>query len=70
MGDFSERQVRILRWMRTYVAVHGEAPSLREIAAGVGLSSPSSVLYQLEGLEAVGAVQHRGAVRRRAWLAC
>ncbi|MGW0778976.1 LexA family protein [Streptomyces sp. NPDC002835] len=37
VGDFSERQVRILRWMRSYVAVHGEAPSLREIAAGVGL---------------------------------
>ncbi|MGW7286235.1 LexA family protein [Streptomyces sp. NPDC054847] len=70
MDDFTERQVRILRWMRTYVAVNGEAPSLREIAAGVGLSSPSSVLYQLERLEAVGAVQRRGEARRRAWLAC
>jgi hypothetical protein len=54
VGDFSERQVRILRWMRTYVAVHGEAP-------------PSSVLDQLEAL---GAVKRRGEVRRRAWLAC
>jgi repressor LexA len=70
MADFTERQVRILRWMRTYVAVHGEAPSLREIAAGVGLSSPSSVLYQLERLEELGAVRRRGAVHRRAWLAC
>ncbi|MGW7467001.1 LexA family protein [Streptomyces xantholiticus] len=68
MGDFSERQVRILRWMRTYVAVHGEAPSLREIAAGVGLSSPSSVLYQLERLESLGAVKRRSGDRRRAWL--
>jgi repressor LexA len=70
MSDFAERQVRILRWMRTYVAVHGEAPSLREIAAGAGLSSPSSVLYQLERLEASGAVERRGRIRRRAWLAC
>jgi repressor LexA len=70
MNDFTERQVRILRWMRTYVAVHGEAPSLPEIAAGAGLSSPSSVLYQLERLEALGAVKRRGGVRWRAWLAC
>jgi repressor LexA len=70
VGDFTERQVRILRWMRSYVAVHAEAPSLRKIAAGVGLSSPSSVLYQLERLEALGAVKRRGEVRRRAWLAC
>jgi repressor LexA len=70
MGDFSERQVSILRWMRTYVAVNGEAPSLREIAAGVGLSSPSSVLYQLERLESLGAVKRRGGHRQRAWLTC
>jgi repressor LexA len=70
MSDFSERQVRILRRLRTYVAVHGETPSLREIAAGACLSSPSSVLYQLERLEALGAVKRRGEGRRRAWLAC
>jgi repressor LexA len=70
VGDFSERQVRILRWMRTYVAVHGEAPSLREIAAGVGLPSPARVLYQLERLEALGAVKRRGEGCRRGWLAC
>ncbi|MEU0368830.1 hypothetical protein ABZ070_00945 [Streptomyces sp. NPDC006283] len=70
MDDFTDRQVRILRWMRTDVAMHGEAPSLREIAAGVGLSSPSSVLYQLQRLEALGAVERRGRARRRAWLTC
>jgi repressor LexA len=70
MGDFTERQVRILRWMRAYVAVNGEAPSLREIAAGVGLSSPSSVLYQLKRLEVLGAVKRRDAARGRAWQTC
>ncbi|WP_404782313.1 LexA family protein [Streptomyces pristinaespiralis] len=70
MGDFTERQVRILRWMRTYVAVNGEAPSLREIAAGVGLSSPSSVLYQLKRREVLGAVKRRDAARGRAWQTC
>ncbi|MEU0368823.1 hypothetical protein ABZ070_00895 [Streptomyces sp. NPDC006283] len=54
MDDLSDRQVRILRWMRSYVAVPGEAPLLREIGAGVGLSSPSSMLCRLEALGASG----------------
>ncbi|MGW7081569.1 LexA family protein [Streptomyces sp. NPDC054871] len=34
----------------------GEAPSVREIGRAVGLSSPSSVLYQPRRLEQAGAV--------------
>jgi repressor LexA len=62
--------VRILRFIRSYAAVNGEAPSLREIAAGVGLSSPSSVLYQLKRLEVLGAVKRRDAASGRAWQTC
>ncbi|MEU0375401.1 hypothetical protein ABZ070_35795 [Streptomyces sp. NPDC006283] len=51
--------------MRSYVAAHGEAPSLWEIAADVGLSSPSNVLYQLERLEGLRTVQRREQARRR-----
>lgn len=40
--------------------MHGEYPSLREIGARVGLSSPSSVLYQLRRLEVRGAVVRDG----------
>ncbi|QMU18235.1 hypothetical protein H3L99_02125 [Streptomyces pristinaespiralis] len=43
---------------------------MREIAAGVGLSSPSSVRYQLEWLETLGAVRRRGEARRRGRLTC
>jgi DNA-binding IclR family transcriptional regulator len=45
--------------MRSCVRVHGEAPSLREIGAGPGLSR-SAVLHPLERLEALGAVARRG----------
>ncbi|GGT36470.1 hypothetical protein GCM10010271_45550 [Streptomyces kurssanovii] len=64
MSDFTERQVRILHRTSTYVAVNGEAPSLRGIAAEIGLSSPSSGLYQMERLESVGAVRRHGEARR------
>ncbi|MET9425809.1 hypothetical protein ABZY06_34850 [Streptomyces sp. NPDC006540] len=48
---------------------HGEPPTLRQIAGGVGLSSPSSVLYQLSRLEEQGAVR-RGGTRHRSWITC
>ncbi|WP_329833425.1 helix-turn-helix domain-containing protein [Streptomyces sp. BE133] len=44
----------------------GEAPSLRQIAERVGLTSTSSVHYQL------GQLEERGLVRRaaRRWRSC
>ncbi|MFF1562024.1 hypothetical protein ACFVY1_00590 [Streptomyces sp. NPDC058293] len=52
----TERQERIVRYIREWVAETGEYPTIREIGAGVGLSSPSSVLYQLRRMEARGVV--------------
>jgi repressor LexA len=69
MLDLTDRQVRIMRFIRTWVGEHGEPPTLRQIAGGVGLSSPSSVLYQLSRLEEQGAVR-RGGTRHRSWITC
>ncbi|MEU6657426.1 hypothetical protein [Streptomyces sp. NPDC046821] len=60
--EITERQRSILVAIRAHIADRGEAPTVREIAAAVGLSSPSSVLYQLRRLEEAGDLQRaRGA---------
>ncbi|MFF2191284.1 LexA family protein [Streptomyces sp. NPDC058155] len=60
----SERQVEILRALRGWIADTGEAPSVRELGARVGLSSTSSVVCQLARLEEQGLI-HRGGRRWR-----
>ncbi|MFE6808587.1 helix-turn-helix domain-containing protein [Streptomyces sp. NPDC057681] len=63
--DITERQRSVLAAIRAHIADHGEAPTVREIAAAVGLSSPSSVLYQLRRLEEAGVLRRaRGAGAR------
>jgi repressor LexA len=48
--SISPRQVTILKFIRESVARQGYAPSLREIAQAVGLSSQSTVSYHLSAL--------------------
>ncbi|MEV0776303.1 MarR family transcriptional regulator [Streptomyces sp. NPDC050428] len=55
----TERQVQILRALRGWIADTGEAPSVRELGACVGLSSTSSVAYQLARLEEQGLIHRR-----------
>ncbi|MET7609442.1 MarR family transcriptional regulator [Streptomyces avermitilis] len=62
----SARQQEILACIRRWIVEHGEAPTVREIARTVGLSSTSSVAYQLRQLEERGEItreagQHRSA---------
>lgn len=52
----SFRQVAILRAVRDWIAEYGEGPSIRQIGHRVGLSSSSSVAYQLGRLEALGYI--------------
>ncbi|MFE4925378.1 LexA family protein [Streptomyces sp. NPDC056661] len=54
MHSLTDRQRRILATIRDHIAETGEAPTVREIGAAVGLSSSSSVLYQLRRLEQAG----------------
>lgn len=50
----TERQRRILRVISEWMERHGYAPTMREIAESVGLTSKSSVAYQLSILESRG----------------
>lgn len=63
----------ILRYITDYLQEHGYAPSVREIAEGVGLKSPSSVHRYLvemidEGiLETDAEAGTPRAIRVRGW---
>jgi hypothetical protein len=58
------RQRKILRAIRESVQQHGYPPSMREIGEAVGLTSTSSVGYQLSILQRKGYL-HRGLGRAR-----
>ncbi|HET6360095.1 MarR family transcriptional regulator [Streptomyces sp.] len=62
----SARQESILRCITGWIAEHGEAPTIREIGESVGLSSTSSVAYQLRRLEDAGLISRS----RRSWRSC
>ncbi len=47
--------------------VEGEPPTVREIAAAVGLKSPSSVQKHLKALEREGIITQGGRGRSRSW---
>ena len=62
--NLTDRQLRILGTIREGINDRGFPPTVREIAITVGLSSPSSVQYQLDILEQAGLIQ-RDARRSR-----
>ncbi|MFD7776959.1 hypothetical protein [Streptomyces sp. NPDC059753] len=43
----TDRQRRIVTCAREWLAEHGAAPTMRELGVAVGLTSTSSVAYQL-----------------------
>jgi repressor LexA len=50
----TDRQRAVLEAIRTSIEERGYAPSMREIGRAIGLTSPSSVKYQLLALESKG----------------
>jgi len=60
----SARQHRILAMIRDSVERSGYPPTVREIAAAVGLASPSSVTYHLKALERHGLLHRRAHAPR------
>ncbi len=65
MGDLPERQRLILQVIEDAVREQGYPPTVREIGAKVGLTSPASVQSHLAALESQGYIR-RGASKRRA----
>ena len=52
----TERQERIVAYIRERIFEDGEAPTVDEIGAHEGLTSRSSVHYQLRQIEEKGAI--------------
>jgi repressor LexA len=49
-----EKSLQVFRFVASFVAVKGYAPSYRQIGAACGLKSTSNVAYHLDKLAAAG----------------
>jgi repressor LexA len=65
MTQLSPKQQKIYEYILSYTQSNGYPPSVREIAAAVGLKSPSTVHFHLTRLEEAGVIS-RGAGKTRA----
>ena len=65
MVQLGAKQQQIYEYILSYTDQNGYPPSVREIAAAVGLKSPSTVHFHLKGLEEAGVIT-RGAGKTRA----
>lgn len=62
--NLSERQERILAFIREYGDEHGFPPTIREIGKAVGITSTSVVKYNLERLEEKGKLERSEEISR------
>lgn len=60
----SERQERILAFIRQYGIEHGFPPTIREIGKAVGISSTSVVKYNLDQLQKKGKLERSDEISR------
>lgn len=63
-SGISELQVQILETIRKSIVERGYPPTVREIGAQVGISSPSVVHGHLHKLEELGLIEHEEGQRR------
>src|SRR4051794_18556450 len=64
MRALSDRQERMLQFIRQYMGEHGRPPTVREIGMAVGISSTSVVDYNLRVLERDGHLRRERELSR------
>lgn len=64
MSGLSEREQRILEYMREYVAKWGYPPTVRDVAGALGIKSTSTVHKSIAALEKAGAIKKQAGKRR------
>lgn len=69
MNNLSKSQNAIFEYIKNKISQTGVAPSVREIAAAVGLRSTSSVQYNLNVLEEAGLIKRDANLKRTIRLA-
>lgn len=62
-GKITKRQHEVLAFVVNYTKERGYAPSIREIAEGVGVASPATVHEHLEALRGSGHLRRDAGVR-------
>lgn len=65
MIGLTARQTELLKFINGYIGKHGLAPTVQEMATGLGLKFKGGVVLLLRGLEERGAIR-RLPHRRRA----
>lgn len=56
----TKKQAETLRFIREYLAAHEYAPSYRDIAEGLGVSSPATIFEHIQSLKAKGFLDTDG----------
>ncbi|MBQ4583618.1 MAG: transcriptional repressor LexA [Bacilli bacterium] len=55
--NLTKKQKEVLDYIKKYITSHGYPPAIREIGAGLGLSSPATVFAHLKKLEDYGLIK-------------
>ena len=61
MEKISKKQEDVLKYIKKYVVKHGYPPAIREICAGLNLSSPATVHAHIKKLEKAGCIRKTNA---------
>lgn len=64
MEKLTERQEEILNYVKEYMVSHGYPPTVREIGADLGLSSPATIHSHLSKLVEKGFIKRNGSKNR------
>lgn len=59
--DLTKKQEETLTFIKIYIVSHGFPPSVREICAGMGLSSPATAHTHLKELETKGFIRKQNS---------
>lgn len=59
--DLTKKQEETLTFIKKYMVSHGYPPSVREICAGMGLSSPATAHTHLKELESKGFIRKQNS---------
>ena len=68
--NITKKQKEVLDFIKKYVATHGYPPAIREIGAGLGLSSPATVFTHLKKLEDQGLIRKTNSKFRTIEILC
>lgn len=64
METLTKRQNEILNYIKAYIVKHGYPPTIREIGADLGISSPATIHAHLSNLEKKGVIRKQDSKNR------